>query len=318
MSVKFQDYYETLGVARDAGQDEIKKAFRKLARIHHPDVAKDKTGAEEKFKQINEAYEVLSDPEKRKRYDQLGEHWNQPGGPPPPDAGPGGWSWQPEDGEAAFEFGGTGFSDFFERYFGGTHEGFGRSPRGAGGRGGFQQRGHDVEADILVSLEDALHGTQRSITLRRPTGEADTFDIRIPAGLREGQKIRLAGKGAPGHGGAPAGDVYLHVRFARHPDFHVDGIDLEYDLDLAPWEAVLGVEVRIPTLDGPSTLKVPPATEAGTRLRLKHRGLMGRDKQRGHLYATVRIQVPASVTPDQQELWQKLAGISNFNPRNPS
>ncbi|MFD0894861.1 J domain-containing protein [Luteolibacter ambystomatis] len=318
MSVKFQDYYETLGVSRGATQEEIKKAFRKLARTHHPDVAKDKAGSEEKFKQINEAYEVLGDPEKRKRYDELGANWNQTGGPPPSEGGFGGWSWEPNEGGASFEFGGTGFSDFFERYFSGAQGGFGGSPRSSRPQGSFQQRGHDVEADILVSLEDALHGSQRSITLRRPDGTADTFDIRIPAGLREGQRIRLAGKGGPGAGGAPAGDVYLSIRFARHPEFQVDGADLDYDLDLAPWEAVLGVEVKISTLDGPAKLRVPPGTESGTRLRLKGRGMTGKDKQRGDLYAIVHIQVPDHSTAEEEELWKKLAAASNFNPRNPS
>ncbi|MGC4016989.1 MAG: J domain-containing protein [Luteolibacter sp.] len=318
MSVKFQDYYETLGVARDAPPEEIKKAFRKLARIHHPDVAKDKTGAEEKFKEINEAYEVLGDPEKRKRYDELGANWNQPSGPPPPEGGFGGWSWEPDENGASFEFGGTGFSDFFERYFSGAQGGFGRNAQSSRARGAHAQRGHDIEADILVSLEDALHGTQRSVTLRRPDGTADTFDIRIPAGLREGQRIRLAGKGGPGSGGAAAGDVYLGIRFARHPEFQVDGADLHYDLDLAPWEAVLGVEVKIPTLDDPAKLRVPPNTEAGTRLRLKGRGMTDKNKQRGDLYAIVHIQIPEQSQPEEQELWKKLASISTFNPRNPS
>lgn len=316
MSVKFQDYYETLGVARDATQEQIKKAFRKLARIHHPDVAKDKdkAGAEEKFKEINEAYEVLSDPEKRKRYDQLGANWQ--GGAPPPDSGFGGWS--SGGGEADFEFGGTGFSDFFERYFSGSREGFGGA-RSSGPRGNFKQRGSDIEADILLSLEDALNGSERTLTLRRPGADGksktDNIDVRIPAGLREGQRIRVAGKGNPGTGGGPAGDIYLRIRFARHPDFNVIGSDLYYDLDLAPWEAVLGVEVKIPTLEGATTLRVPAGTEADTQLRLKARGLTGKDGQRGHLYATVRIQTPPSVSNEERELWQKLSELSTFKPR---
>lgn len=325
MAVKFKDYYESLGVARSASADDIKKAFRKMARVHHPDVATDKASAEEKFKEINEAYEVLSDPEKRKLYDELGAYWNQPGGmPPPPPPREGfrrGWSQAP-DGEASFEFDGTGFSDFFETYFAGRHDGFGAGPRGrqAERRGPVAQRGQDVEADILVALEEALKGSSRKVTLRRPgaMGEqdrTDTYNVRIPAGVREGQRIRLAGQGEPGFGGAAAGDLYLCVRLARHPEFTVREADLYYDLDLAPWEAVLGVQVHVPALDGQATLKVPPGTVAGARLRLRGLGLPREDGARGDLYATVRIQVPTQVSSEERALWEQLAAKSNFKPR---
>jgi curved DNA-binding protein len=315
MSVKFQDYYETLGVPRDATPEEIKKAFRKKARLYHPDVAKDKASAEEKFKQVNEAYEVLSDPEKRKRFDQLGANWQQTGGPPPGyDFG----SFGGDDG--GFEFEGTGFSDFFERYFSGGQGGFRSSTRSPFSQGAYQRRGRDIEADILISLEDALHGSQRTLTLRRPPSgdglaRTETIKVKIPAGLLQGQRIRLAGKGGPGIGGAPPGDIYLEVRFASHPDFTVEGSDLHYDLDLAPWEAVLGTQVKVPTLDGHTTLKVAPHTETGTHLRLKGKGLPHANGHRGDLYAVVHIQVPTTSTAEEQSLWEKLREVSKFDPR---
>src|SRR6202045_1029302 len=225
MAVQFRDYYETLGVSKTATEDEIKSAFRKLARKYHPDVAKDKKAAEEKFKQINEAYEVLSDPEKRQKYDQLGANWNQPGGfQPPPQWGgqPGGsYQWSGDGGGGVeFEFGGTGFSDFFEAFFGG---GRGRSAFGGfGGREATAERGADVEADILVTLEEALHGSTRTVSLRRAgSNKVEKYQVKIPKGVHEGQRIRLAGQGEAGAGGGKSGDLFLRVRFARHPDFTV-------------------------------------------------------------------------------------------------
>src|SRR5437016_1699667 len=216
MAVQFRDYYETLGVSKSATTDEIRSAFRKLARKDHPDVAKDKKVAEEKFKQINEAYEVLSDPEKRQKYDQLGENWNQPGGfQPPPQWGgrqPGGFRWgSGENGGVEFEFGGTGFSDFFEAFFGG---GRGRSAYGGfGQRGAMAERGDDVEADIMVTLEEALHGSTRQVSLRRAgSKKTETYQVKIPRGVREGQRIRLAGQGEAGEGGGKSGDLFLRVR----------------------------------------------------------------------------------------------------------
>src|SRR5206468_12831366 len=204
MPVQFRDYYETLGVSKTATEDEIRSAFRKLARKYHPDVAKDKKEAEEKFKQINEAYEVLSDPEKRSKYDQLGANWNQPGGfQPPPDWGrqqPGGGGfYRPGggDGGVEFEFGGTGFSDFFEAFFGG---GRGRSAFGGFGQPQSEaERGSDVEADIMVPLEEALNGATRTVSLRRSGAKKlETYQVKIPRGVREGQRIRLAGQGEAG------------------------------------------------------------------------------------------------------------------------
>jgi len=322
MAVKFQDYYVTLGVERTATADEIKQAFRKLARLYHPDVAKNKVSGEVKFKEINEAYEVLGDPEKRKRYDELGANWQENGaGFGSAGGGPRGRSRANPD-ESDFEFGGTGFSDFFESFFSGRQGGF-ASARGAGGpreAEEFVHPGRDIEADLLVTLEESLQGSQRKVTLRRPgmDGEAErtnTYQVRIPPAMREGQRIRLAGQGGPGHGGAPAGDLYLRVRFARHPDLRVQGDDLYCDLELAPWEAVLGVKAKIPTLAGGTTLKVAPGTGTGTQLRVRGQGLPREDGTRGDLYAVVQLQLPPTVTPEEHALWEKLAALSPFNPR---
>ncbi len=324
MALKFKDYYETLGVARGASEDELKKAFRKLARKYHPDVAKDKKEAEEKFKAVNEAYEVLSDPEKRQKYDTLGEHWRE-GAPPPPQyrgGFPGGFGGG-EDGPdmGSFEFGGTGFSDFFETYFSGRQGGFSGTRRRATRHGeGFAQRGQDVEADLLVPLEEALHGVVRQVTLRRPAEpgqdeRTNTYQVRIPAGVREGQRIRLGGQGEPGFGGASPGDLYLRVRLARHPDFSVQEADLHYDLELAPWEAALGVQAKIPALDGTTSLRVPAGTGSGSQLRLRGLGLPREGGGRGDLYATVKIMVPTSLTSEERALWEQLAAKSSFNPR---
>ncbi|MEO6875700.1 MAG: J domain-containing protein [Opitutaceae bacterium] len=327
MAVQFKDYYATLGVARTASPDEIKQAFRKLARIHHPDVAKNKAAGDAKFKEINEAYEVLGDPEKRKRYDELGPNWQDGGGQAAYGAGPRGQS-RSGPGAPDFEFDGTGFSDFFESFFGSGRGG----SAGARRRGpvsmdddeaGFSHPGNDVEADLLVTLEEVLGGSQRKVTLRRPAqnGAADqlnTYQVRIPAGVHDGQRIRLAGQGGAGYGGGAAGDLYLRVRLARHPEFRVEGVDLHFDLDLAPWEAVLGVTVKIPTLDGQTSLRVPAGTAAGSQLRLRGLGLPGDDKTRGNLYATVLIQVPATVSAEEKAEWEKLASTSKFNPRKTS
>lgn len=313
MAVQFRDYYETLGVSKTASEDEIRSAFRKLARKYHPDVAKDKKTAEEKFKQINEAYEVLSDPEKRRKYDQLGEHWNQPGGfQPPPQWGggqPGGYRWGGgEDGGVEFEFGGTGFSDFFEAFFGG---GRGRSAFGGfGQRDVMAERGHDVEADIMVTLEEALHGSTRQVSLRRGgSKKTETYQVKIPRGVREGQRIRLAGQGEAGERGGKSGDLFLRVRLARHPDFSVEGSDLVHEVKIAPWQAVLGDQLIVPTLEGNARLKLPPGTQGGQRFRLRERGLPGVSGQRGDLYVVVQIALPKKLTEREREIWEQLARL---------
>ena len=320
LPVEFKDYYEVLGLPRNASAGAIKKTFRKLARQYHPDVAKDKKGAEEKFKELNEANEVLSDPEKRRKYDELGEDWNQPGrqAHPPQNGSTGG----PEDG-SEFHFGGTGFSDFFEQFFGGrgrSSAGFGHPAENGRGGGEFPQRGQDVEGDILVTLDEVLHGATRDVRLQRTdpqTGKSttQTLRVKIPVGVREGQKIRLTGNGQEGVGGGEAGHLYLRVTFAQHPEFRVRGANLYHDLDLSPWEAALGATVQIPTLDGRASLKVPPGTLAGREFRLRGKGLPSADGTHGDLHAVVHIQIPPQLTPEEKVLWAQLAAGSKFNPR---
>src|SRR6266516_5609768 len=279
MPVQFRDYYEALGVPKTASEDEIRTAFRRLARKHHPDVAKDKKAAEEKFKEINEAYEVLGDPEKRKQYDQLGADWNRPGGfQPPPQWGPqpsegGYYQWGGDGGGGVqIEFGGTGFSDFFEAFFGG---GRGRSAFGGfGGRQATAERGSDVEADIMVTLEEALHGSTRTVSLRRAgSNKVENYQVKIPRGVHEGQRIRLAGQGEAGARGGKSGDLFLRVRLAKHLDFSGDGSDLIHEVKIAPWQAALGTQLKVPTLEGNGRLKIPAGTQGRQRFRLRERGL---------------------------------------------
>lgn len=306
MAPRFKDYYETLGVSRDATADEIKRAFRKLARRHHPDRATpaNKDVAEAKFKEVNEAYEVLGDPEKRKRYDQLGANWDRQ------EQFAGGWTHRGNGGgfqdipdDFDFHFGGTGFSDFFEQFFGNARASHGTHDASA-----------DIEAEIMVTLEEAIRGSTRQVTLRTSshgarTSPPKTYQVRIPAGVREGQRIRLAGQGRG------RGDLYLRVRIASHPDFRVENDRLFHDLELAPWEAVLGTTVRIHTLDGKIDLRIKPGTQSGQQLRLAGLGLPRADGTRGDLHVVVSIEVPASPAGRERELWEELAKTSHFNPR---
>jgi len=320
MPVQYKDYYESLGVARNASDAEIKKAFRKLAREHHPDVARDKKRAEEKFKEINEAYEVLSDPAKRKKYDELGANWKSGAEfRPPPGWGPTGQGRGFRGAGPAgqeYEFGGTGFSDFFEQFFGSRMRG---GAGGFGSRGGFAEedfaeRGRDVEGDIMVTLNEVLHGSVRSVTVRH-NSHAETHQVKIPAGIAEGQKLRLAGRGEAGTAGGAAGDLYLRVRLAKHPDFEVEGHNLIYEAELAPWEAVLGASVSVPTLEGRVNIKIPPGTQSGQKLRVRGRGLPERGGTHGDLMVVTRVEVPAKVSDSEKRLWEQLSRESEFKPR---
>jgi curved DNA-binding protein len=308
--MQFKDYYQTLGVSKTASQDEIKSAFRKLARTHHPDMVKPKerAAAAERFKEINEAYEVLGDPEKRRQYDGLGADWEQGAQRPPGwhphagrrPAGPGGAQAQDFD----FNFGGTGFSDFFEAFFG---SGGRQANPFAAGRAAGAGRGVDVEADLMVPLEEALHGARRKITFQRQGGKPQTYEVTIPAGVREGQRIRLGGQGEAGTHGGSAGDLYLNVRLAPHPDFQVEGADLKHDLELPPWQLVLGGEVTVPTMEGSAKMKLPAGSQPGSRFRLKGRGMPKAGGGRGDLYVVLSAVIPKTVTPEQRELWEALA-----------
>jgi curved DNA-binding protein len=307
--VQFKDYYATLGVSKTASQDEIRKAFRKLARQYHPDVAKDKKAAEAKFKEINEANEVLGDPQKRAKYDELGADWNQPRAQQQARS----WEEMFGQGGGGFDFGGGagrgnggggGFSDFFEAFFGGRG---GPGPaRGRGGRRHVQQRGEDVEFELAVTIDEALHGGKKSFAVERG-GSRETINVTVPKGVREGQRIRLTGKGEPGAGGAEAGDMYLRVVVQAYGDYRVEGHDLIRAVPVPVTKAVLGGEVEVPTLDGSVKLKVPAGTQPGRKFRIKGRGLPSGKDTRGDFYAEIKVTVPTSVSDRDRELWEKLA-----------
>lgn len=309
--MEFKDYYETLGLERAATQDEVKQAFRKLARKYHPDINKD-ADAEAKFKEINEANEVLGDPEKRAAYDQLGKtaKSGEEFRPPP------GW-------DAGFEFSGArsasagDYSDFFETLF-----------AKAGRRGPhreesfrFEARGEDHHARILIDLRDAMEGATRAVSLRVPELDATghvalrerTLNVRIPKGVTEGQHIRLKGQGAPGTPGMPAGDLYLEISFKPDPLYRVSGRDLYLELPVAPWEAALGASVRTPTPTGAIMLKVPPGSFQGRELRIKGKGIPGHEP--GDLYAVLEIVLPPADTDKARKLYQDMQRELDFDPR---
>jgi curved DNA-binding protein len=312
MSVAFRDYYETLGVSRDATADEIRSAYRKLARQYHPDVNKE-PGAEDRFKEIAEAYEVLRDPEKRERYDRLGANWKageDVSGAPgyegfSQQGGFGGFTREGGFGGARVHFGGEEFSDFFESLFGAQGQ------RRTRGFDGFQARGGDQEATLELSLEEAAAGGRRRISL----ADGRDYEVNIPAGVRDGQRVRLAGEGGGGAGGGPTGDLFLRVRIKPHPRFRVEGRDLYMDLPLTPWEAALGATVEVPTLSETRRLKVPAGSPSGRRLRLRGEGMPSQGGKPGDLYATVKIMVPKRLSKDERELFERLAEVSRFNPR---
>ena len=306
--MEYQDYYKVLGVSKTATPEEIRTAFRKKAREHHPDVAKDKVKGAEKFKEVNEAYEVLSDPAKRAKYDQMGQEvpgggYGWPGGGVRGEAGP---------GMEEVHFGGTGFSDFFESMFGGM--GGVEGMRGTGGRR-MARRGSDVEGDLLVTLEEVMRGSMREVTLQRGGGKVETYRVKVPAGVREGQRIRLAGRGEAGARGGESGDLYLRVRLARHPDLRVEGSDLVTDVEMAPWEMVLGGSVPVRTLEGVVMLKVPAGAVGGQKLRLRGQGLPREDGGRGDLYAVLEVGVPSEVGTEEKKAWEDLAKMSRWRPK---
>lgn len=343
MSVQYKDYYASLGVPRTASDADLKKAFRKLAREYHPDVAKDKKRAEEKFKEINEAYEVLGDPAKRKRYDELGANWKSGADfrPPPGWGGQAGQRRRNAPGQADYEFnfGGTGFSDFFEQVFGARRGGgAGRSSRFEGAD--LAERGADIEGDIMVTLEEVQRGSLRAVNVRHAVecevcggsgrrgqrvcvacegqgriNKSETYQVKVPAGVTAGQRLRLAGRGEAGAHGGKAGDLFLRVRLAKHPDFEVEEHNLIYEAALAPWEAVLGTNLAVPTLEGKVNIKIPAGTQSGQKLRVRGRGLPARSGEKGDLLVVARVEVPAQITDAERELWAQLAKESRFNPR---
>ena len=340
--MEYQDYYKTLGVDRNASHEEIQKAYRKLARQYHPDMNKDK-GAEARFKQVNEANDVLGDREKRKRYDALGANWKagQNFTPPPGfesifGAHPGGGGFG----------GGSGFSSFFDTLFG-SAAGGGQHCGGAhcgGGRGGsfnlgddlgaafnfgggqghsgsmFDRNGKDIEAPVTITVEDAFHGARKSITIETPghQGQAPqtrTIQVQIPAGTTEGKVIRLAGQGQKGVQGGRDGALLLKVKIASHPRFTVKNYDVNMTVPVAPWEAALGAKVRLETMDGFVTMNIPAGSQSGQKLRMKGKGLPRKGGDRGDLFAEIKIAVPKELTPEETELFERLSEVSDFSPR---
>jgi curved DNA-binding protein len=324
MATGYRDYYDVLGVPRGASADEIRAAYRRLARENHPDVSKD-PDASARFSEISEGYEVLRDPEKRARYDRLGPNWRADQDVSGAEGfrgrgagGRGGASDGFGDGDVRFDFGTGGdadFSDFFQSLFGGgraaSRGGRRRPPPGAGDDA-FSRRGGDHEATIELTLEEAARGGKRRFTL----DDGRDYEVTIPPGVRDGQRIRLAGQGSPGVGGGPSGDLFLRVRLQPHPRFRVDGRDLEVDLPVSPWEAALGAKVPVPTLDGDATVKVPRGSSSGRRLRLAGQGMPGPQGERGDLHAVVKIVVQKTLKREEKQAYKHLAEASEgFDPR---
>lgn len=320
----YKDYYQILGVERTADAEAIKRAYRKLARKYHPDVNKE-AGSEAKFKDIGEAYEVLKDPEKRAAYDQFGADWRNAQRMGGMGGGAAGSEFRQRPG--GFEFhtdaGGGDFSEFFESLFGRAGAGRAASGSMAGmGGAGFAIKGEDQQVAITISLEDAFHGAKRSLQLQRPVVEADgrismkpqELKVMIPKGIMAGQRIRLEGQGLPGHGGGPAGDLYLEIRFAPHPRFSAEGRDIHLKLPVAPWEAALGATVAVPTLEGTVQLKIPAGSQNGRKLRLKGKGL-ATAKTAGDQIVELLVVLPEATGEEQQALYRAMAEKMAFNPR---
>ncbi|HHJ34229.1 MAG TPA: J domain-containing protein [Gammaproteobacteria bacterium] len=330
--MEYKDYYQIMGVERDATQDEIKRAYRKLARKYHPDVSKE-ADAEQRFKEVGEANEVLKDPEKRAAYDQLGANWKN------------GQDFNaPPDWDAGFEFGGGGFtggsqrhsfnqadasaySDFFESLFGqGFQQAGAGQQRGAYQRqSGFDVKGEDHHAKILIDLDDAMKGVTRSISLRVPdvdaaghvTTKERVLKINIPKGIKQGQHIRLSGQGNPGMGQGKAGDLYLEIEFNPHSIYRVEGRDVYLDLPVAPWEAALGASVKAPTPGGTVDLKIKQGSSNGSKMRLKGRGIPASSSNNtaGDLYVILQVALPPAGTDSEKAAYEKMQQSFNFNPR---
>ncbi|HHW32473.1 MAG TPA: J domain-containing protein [Clostridiaceae bacterium] len=316
--MEYKDYYKILGVDKNATQDEIKKAYRKLAKKYHPDARPGDKFTEEKFKEVNEAYEVLGDPEKRKKYDQFGQNFNFTHGS----------SFDPFDfgfgKNVRYEYrtsGNSDFSDFFNMFFGGDSFDFdlgnifGRTAGASSGfnTGGyasnFPMKGDDIEAEIEITPEEGFSGTGKTISLKK--GKEDrTISFKIPQGIKEGEKIKLASQGKPGVNGGANGDLYLKVKFKRS-NFELDGMDLIASLDLMPWQAALGDEVMADTLDGKILVRIPAGIQTDSKIRVANKGYRDRTGNRGDLYFRIRIMNPAILSDKVKELYRQLKVISS-------
>ena len=311
MAVKFKDYYETLGVGRTASDEEIKKAYRKLARKYHPDVNPNNKNAEDRFKEIQEAYEVLSDVEKRKRYDQLGPNWKHGADFTPPPGFEGfqtDFNFEDIFGARGGLGGRGGFSDFFESIFGQMGAGRGRgSAAGGRPRSRSGRARNKVETELRLPLEEMHRGTTRKLNLR-VDDKQKSIEVRIPPGARDGSQIRVPG-------GALKGDLYIRLHMEPHSELKVDGDNTEVEVPLSPWEAALGTTIRVPTLDGESEIKVPAGVSSGQKLRLRELGLCVRSGGRGDHYVRLKIVVPKDLSEVERRHFEELAKSSTFNPR---
>jgi curved DNA-binding protein len=312
--MQYKDYYAVLGVKKDASQDAIKAAYRRLARKYHPDVSKE-ANAEEKFKSLQEAYEVLKDPDKRSAYDRLGSDW-QAGEEfrPPPHEQP--YSHFYNNSEFSTD-NMDGFSDFFTYLFGHARSGFKHHTSS-----GFHQYGNDQHAKVSISLEDAFHGTTKVLRLQVPemsqTGHIETsvrtLKVAIPAGTKHGQQLRLGKQSRAGVGSIPVGDLYLEIEIQQHPFYTLQGRDVYLTLPVTPWEAALGADIKVPTLGGPVGLKLAAGSQSGQKLRLKGRGMPDKPVV-GDQYIILQILVPRAHTTEQRQIYEKMAQIMSFNPR---
>lgn len=347
MAIEYKDYYEILGLQRGAGDDEIRNAFRRLARQYHPDKTGNNRDAEDRFKEINEAYEVLSDPTRRDRYDNFTGAWEAGLTDEEP------WKdfarrneFAASGGRHHFQFDGHGFSQFFDELFGAKGARRGRPRNDAPGstspprERSIDGRGDDLETDILVTLDEVANGVVRTVSTKRAvkcatclgmgqynahpceacsgSGEhvaSEACRVKIPKGIQEGAFLRIPGRGEQGIANGPPGDLYLKIHYAAHPDFRVERGNLIHDLDLAPWEAVLGTTLSVPTLAGPASIKIPAGTQNGAKMRVKGRGLPAADATTGDLILNIRIQVPGSTALSERQLWEELARESMFQPR---
>lgn len=314
--MEYKDYYKILGVDKSATQEEIKKAYRKLAKKYHPDTHPGDKSLGEKFKEINEANEVLSDVEKRKKYDQFGQGFNFENG----------HNFDPQDfgfGDGVrFEYSGGDageFSDFFNMFFGG---GGGinideilrgaRTGKGVRQEYGYSYNGEDAETEIEITPEDGFYGTQQRFILRGG-GRDKTIELKIPAGIMPGEKIKLSGQGQPGIGRGKNGDLYLKVKF-KQGGFKIEGYDLGSNIKLSPWEAALGAQVPYDTIDGKISIKIPKGIQTGSKIRVAGKGYKARSGKRGDLLVKVSIVNPKVLTKQEQELYKKLSEVSQFKP----
>ncbi len=318
--VDYKDYYDVLGVSKGATADEIKKGYRKLARKYHPDANKDNPAAEEKFKEIGEAYEVLKDPQKRQRYDQLGANWKQYANAGRPR---GGQSYSYDFGGGRgfnFENMGGGFSDFFEMFFGSSanqsSSGFDFGNKfGEGGARTSLRKGQDLQSTIKITLKEAYTGTKRSIRLQKGN-KTRTVNVKIPKGIKNGGKIRLAGEGGPGPGGGPSGDLYLTVNVSQHNVFKVKDKDLYIEVPVTIKEAYHGGKIDIPTFDGKVNMKLPKRIQSGKTLRLKGKGMPGiKGGSNGNLYVKTRIVFPEKMSSKQKKKFEEFLKDYDENPR---